>query len=96
MVMGPQLFTICINNLDEKTMHIVSKLADNTRLGVGVSCVEVVNGQACDKENIICKNINLSTARKIERQIILFKKVSKLKGVDIQVLQCLCIQFIST
>jgi len=37
-VLGPQLFTIYINDFDEESEHTVAKFADNTKIGGMASC----------------------------------------------------------
>ena len=43
-VLGPQLFTIYINDLEEGTEGTVAKFADNTKICRGTGSIEEVGG----------------------------------------------------
>jgi len=52
-VLGPQLFTLYINDLEEGTECIISKFADDIKLGGRVSCEEDVEMLQCDLDRWI-------------------------------------------
>ena len=76
-VAGPQLFILYINDLEEGTECIISKFADDTKLGGRVSCEEdaEMTGSVCGHLHGRCSimwiNVRVSTLVAITgRQII--------------------------
>ena len=51
-VLGPQLFTLYISDLEAGTKCIISKFAEDTRLGGKVSCEEDAEMLQCDLDRL--------------------------------------------